>query len=305
MPETLRACHCPPALPATCAALERAGGRAVDLGLEELALFAICFDAALILTTNHGALVEGRGGYAALQRTGTPLRLNPRRPAIRVQGWRALPVLLSPAGADGPAALSVAAGDGRIQHRIQIAGDDLIRAETLPHLAATPTAAPLRPRPDNVFSLVELRQRRATWAQLSMADRIDDILHDGGAARCAYLPLIGAGARRVQPQILPSFIRYLCRQNRSIAVTVPVDGMAQTLLGDALRCGTLGPMILCDTTSGRFALDPAHIASLWVTRHGADAALELYDAHRTCLAILHAPPCPTWASYLEAMPSTL
>lgn len=302
---TAAACGCVQTapLPENVQQLVLQGGVAIDICLEELALFGTSLDNAIIMTSNANAIVQGRGGYAGYQSVGQRLRLNPRRPVMRMADARDMLVMLSPACAEAPAALSVIATDGRIQHRVQVAGADWNRVETLPHSGIR--AAPVVDGPatsSNVIVLHDVRHRRENWATATIGMCLDDVLHDAGRVRLRCLPHVRAGARRVKPQLLYSFISFLCERRVCLAATVFAEGMSQTISGTSRKATTMGRFIICETDSGRFALDPDGVAHAWICRHGAAAHLELYNKSGVCIAVLHAPPSGDWSDYLEAFP---
>lgn len=300
MPDTTAArccaCRCGAIGSATMAELLANGAVALDLGLAELALVGTTFDGAQVLTSNAGALVEGRGGYGPLQRCGDRFRIMPQRASVRVEDWRSLPVLLSPAATE----LSVIAPDGRVQHRIRLTEAERVVAQTLPQ--ATPAPLPPAEMPSNVVSLAAIRARRENWHRMHCGEQIDDLIRDGGVARLGSFPALGQQARRLQAGLLASFLDFLCQRRCGLQVTVPATGMAQSLFGKVHTFDRLGQVLICTTDDGRFALDPAQIAQVWAIRHGTRASVEIYGHDGRCIALLGGTDAP-WEGYVAAFPS--
>ena len=292
-----------------------AGTQALDLGLAELALVGTCFDNAQILTRNAGALIQGRGGYAAFQPCGSRFRANRRRVTIRVNETRAVSVLRSPEmpARRMPATISVVDAAGVVGHRIQLLDDaDRLKAQSLPSSALDPMpeqGVTATRQAANVVSLAGVRQARQRWTGAHLGDHLDDLVLDAGQARLSCLPYLGrARARRVATSILPSFLDFLCHHRAGFSATLPFGGMAQSMSAQALGLRRAGSLLICETDAGLFLVDMALVGQGWVTRlgtAGAEAALELYDHDGRCLLLLHGDPwsnATNWASYLEAMP---
>ncbi|MFV0473085.1 MAG: hypothetical protein ACK5MQ_02420 [Pikeienuella sp.] len=307
-------------MPETADALTDAAGAVVlDLDLGGLALLGATFDDTQIITRNQGALVQGRGGYAAFQTCGARWRLNRRRVNIRVADARTPTILRNEARPEIglPAAISVAGADGRIRHRVQFLSEADWRVARAVEAAAVapPAPAPVAERGadmSNVINLASVRNARRNWAGAELGDHLDDIIVGGGAGRASCLGRLGAAwARRANPGYLPSFLSFLCRRGVRFSASVPAAGMLQTLCGRGCECfGDAEGLMTVLTDRGLFSIDLAQMAQIWVTRHGGDggapgAALELYDAGDRPLAVLHADPWSEidgWNGYLEAMP---
>lgn len=294
------ACLSGTVLPATRAELMAQGAEQLDLGLGEPALLGTCFDEALVLTSNAGALIEAQGGYGPLQRCGDLFRLTERRAGIRVDDWRCLPVLRTAAGDS----IAVIALDGRVQHRIHLAGHDREIARTLPVLVAMdhrPAAQQPEADRSNIVSLAAIRDLRLNWHQRTDGTQVDEIIRNRGCGRLVALPAMGQRARKVRPGLIGGFLDFICRQREPIRATVAVDGMAHSLGGVIETVQHLGPMILCLTSAGRFAMDPHAIAEIWATRHGRRAGLEIYAPNGQSIALLGGAQ-DRWAEFIEAYP---
>ncbi|WP_417264048.1 hypothetical protein [Celeribacter sp.] len=307
-------------MPKTAEALRALDGTVdLDIDLEGLALLGTLFDETQVITRNHAALVQGRGGYAGFQQCGAAWKANKTRINMRVFGTREPLILRNNSQADLrlPAAISVVSADGEICHRVQFFSDmDWLTAQTADiraeARAVPPPCAPAQP--NNVISLATVRRARAQWGAAHLGDHLDDLIIDQGQTRARSLCYIGrAHARRVTHAYLPSFLSFLCRRRVKFSASVPAEGLIQTLCGQGQSCfGDAKGIMTCHTDQGIFSLDLPHVAEAWVTRHSFTAAtrfgaaLELYDREGRALAVLHADPWSegaTWNSYLEAIPS--
>ncbi|WP_460274484.1 hypothetical protein [Celeribacter sp. ULVN23_4] len=307
-------------MPETAEALRALDGTVdLDIDLEGLALLGTLFDETQVITRNHAALVQGRGGYAGFQRCGAAWKANKARINMRVSGTRDPLILRNNSQADLrlPAAISVVGADGEICHRVQFFSEmDWLTAQTADIRAEDRPVTPSRAtaQPNNVISLAAVRHARAKWGASHLGDHLDDLITDQGQTRANSLSYVGrAHARRVAPAYLPSFLSFLCRRRVKFSASVPAEGLIQTLCGQGQSCvGDTKGVMTCQTDQGLFSLDQSHVAEAWVTRHCSTAAtrfgaaLELYDREGRALAVLHADPWSegaTWNSYLEAMPN--
>lgn len=310
-------------LPETLTELvELSGAVPLDLDLSGLMLFGTMLDDAQIVTHNHGALVQARGGYGRFQTCGVPFRPSKRRIPIRVaeDGNHAIMRSASDAEARHPAAISVVGSDGRVGHRIQFLSETDWMAASCIEVAAE--LAELEPPSDdratptepaaNVIELAAIRSARDRWSVADFSDHLDDLLLDRCADRMTNLRYIGkACARRVNPAHLASFLDFLSDRKLAFSASVPAAGLIQTLSGRATAQRSAGSVVLCQTDRGMLSLNLASVASAWVTRPGggdrlASALLELYDEKGRCLALLHANPwseVSNWSHWLEAIPT--
>lgn len=293
----------------------------LDLDLPGLALLGTALDDAQIITHNHGALVQARGGYGRFQSCGEPFRPSERRIPIRVAEGRNHAIMRSDSDADKrhPAAISVVGRDGRVGHRIQFFSEADWLAACCIDVAADQVGAPcdgdMSAEPDcaaNIVRLDTVRYVRDRWSVAGFSDHLDDLLLDRRADRMTNLCYVGtARARRVSPAHLASFLSFLCDRQLPFSATVPAAGLIQTLSGRGEALHSAGSVVLCETSRGMFSLDLARVAYAWVTRVGGtgqnpSAMLELYDDTGRCLVLLHADPwseAANWAAWLEALPT--
>ncbi|MEM6741605.1 MAG: hypothetical protein AAF646_15965 [Pseudomonadota bacterium] len=288
-------------------------GDLVELGhdFEALALAGTQFEDALITTQNAGALIAGRGGYGALQTTGTSLRLSQAERRMDVRFLPTSAINLARATTPASAApTSVMAMDdaGRVRHRIQVTSTmDLLVALSLPRRANCTAAPPLREGVDhNVVPLTAIRNARESWDQVDVAHHLNDFLFDGGVSRSRCLAHIGPNrAWRILPEIVPSFLDFLGRRRIGIARFVLGHGLMQSDVGILSDVRESDRVVVAREKQKSFALDLKEVASVWVTVCRQQWHLEFYDPQRAGVAVICADPSgnlATWRDLLCSLP---
>ncbi|MCV6584207.1 MAG: hypothetical protein OIF47_01595 [Marinibacterium sp.] len=311
-PSPTACCLAGSALPDTLDDLRAVSGFA-ELGhdLETLALIGTQFENALITTRNAGALIAGRGGYAALQRSDAPLRLTraPRRVDLRF--CPATPIRLA-RYADGNGGDGIAAFDhsGRVQHRVQLgapADRQVLCSLGQGAVASSAPAASDTPNHgQNVIPLAAIRRARDIWNTADLGAHLNDLLRSCGRERRACLPHVGVNrAWQILPDVLPSFLTYASDRGIGMARFVPAAGLMQADVGPLETITLVGQLVTARAGAGTFSIDLSAIDSAWVAAIGRFWQIELYDAQGDCLAVLGYDPSQNaghWSDLLCSLP---
>ncbi|MEM7526937.1 MAG: hypothetical protein AAF416_04575 [Pseudomonadota bacterium] len=279
-------------------------------GLEELAMIGTYFDDALITTRNSGALISGRGGYAAVQRARSPWRLSPGRVAIRIAPTSAATLARSDMDRDTrlPGSLVALDPDGAVFHRVQyVSASDRRVAEALeagePEMGTRDDA-----ERGNVVHLAQVRSARACWEAMTSGDHMDALLVDAGRSRRRIMPYLGANrAWRVSAAPLPSFLAYLVERRIGLTRVVLGCGLLQAATGPIGRVAHGDGQLIASSDSGIFAVSSDRIDCIWVVTTRDGWQLELYDAEARALAVLMPDPMANrsqWNEMLCSLPRT-
>lgn len=303
---------CPGAdLPATLHDLRQIT-QVAELGhdLETLALIGTSFEDALFTTRNGGALISGRGGYGPLQTSNMPFRISRGRVTMRLAAGSQLRLARSAALKERALPGSVIAVDhgGHVHHRVQyVSPNDHCVAQALETIPER--SVPLQSPPvisSNVVSLAAIRAARMGWDRADAGIHLNGLLRDGGAERRNSLPHMGRErAWRVIPEVLPSFLAYLCDKHNSFARMVPAAGMLQASAEPIARANQIGSLFMGQGGQSVFSLDCAQICHAWVVASRRYWQLELYDGAGKALAVLADDPhgtAWTWRDLLASLP---
>lgn len=293
-------------LPQTLIAL-REGTNATEIGqdFEELALIGTQFEDALITTHNSAAFISGQGGYGALQRADMPLRLSrsSKRVDVRFNSENFVQLVRTDASATETSSIAVCNHLGQVQHRVQYVTefDQTIAGS----LAAQPyvTAPTQYEKPaENVISLALVRSARDEWRRRDIGYHLNDYLTDGGRNRACVLPYVDSSlAWQILPEVLSSFLMYLCNRRISHARLVCGCGMLQADVSRVETLDTFGAVLLGRSPQKSFSIDMSKIGAAWVTVHKGTWLLELFDDDGFGIAIFAADPMENTKNWNELL----
>lgn len=298
-------------LPRSIEAL-RESAEITELGqeFENLALVGTQFEDALITTQNGTALLATRGGYAAVQRSDMPLRLTraAHRSDIRFAPDHPTRLARSAAESGTPLATVIAFDShGQVQHRVQLATD--YDQGILTALSPAPFSAP-EPHgivmADNVIPLMAVRAARADWDDLDVGHHLNHFLRDRGRDRARCLPHMSRErAWEILPDVLPSFLTYLCNRQIGLSRIVPCEGLMQADLGRFDTVDLLDRVFWAQAGANSFSLDMKAVGAAWVTVLGWVWQIEIFDKTGRGGAILAGDPIEnqqTWRDLLCSLP---
>lgn len=298
----------------------------IGYGFDRLALMGTQFQNALITTQNKGALIIGRGGYGAYQLSSDPWRLYRHRVTLRfcLTDYAHI-VQTSPQSAEAcelkTGHIAVANQAGSIFHRIQYYDPvdhylaQIMAAEQDIGLDMSDTVVPDHYRQDsidcrdgtNVISLDKLLRVKKNWDHMSLETHLSDIMVYQGQMRQKYLPHIGNNhARKIEKDVLGSFLKFLLQHSFALTLMVPSNGMLQCQSSALTRLEKIKYLLILQSEAYQMVIDQAQLSAIWVIRAGRRCWLELYGRDQTIHAVIMADPMANdchWAELLDSLPS--
>lgn len=127
------------------------------------------------------------------------------------------------------------------------------------------------------------------WSTFDWRDG-DQITHLDAMTPERYRVLPFAGARRIDPRVIPPLLAHLAEVGLAFTIAVPGGGCVQLHRGRAAMVEHAGEHVAAVFGAARYAVDPVAVAECWVTQaHGTagrTSTVELYDhSHRWVTAI--------------------
>lgn len=283
----------------------------IGYGFDRLALMGTQFQDALISTQNKGSLIIGRGGYGAYQLSSDPWRLYHKRVTLRFRLSDYAHIVHSPIAQTDKGSIAVANQAGAIFHRIQY-------HDPVDHYLAQMMAADqdiddnmsdnIDDRDvENVISLDKVLRVKKTWDHMSLETHLSDVMMHQGQMRLRYLPHVGQNhARKIQKEVLASFLKFLLHHHLALTLMVPSNGMLQCQSGLLTKLEKIKYLLILQSDAHQMAIDQAQLSSIWVIRSGRRCWLEFYGRDQTIQSLIMADPMANdrhWAALLESLPS--
>ena len=283
------------------------GSIPLDASALDVAAALPLLDLALATTGSDGAVITQSGAYAPVGRTGTAFAVPPGRIALRLDPRRVVGAVL---GEDrgGDPVLELVTGAGRAVHRLRAHSyvDHLILRSLARDHEGSPAALAGALLGD--WTPAPTAER---WSGDDQLSRIDDVLSgDAERRRSGRQPV---EHRHIDLGLLPAVLGHLCSTGIPLGAAVFGEGVAQACAG-ALQAvsaddGRLG--VVLDGAS--LDLDSSALGACLLVRsaaaHGPTSALELYDRHGRCVAMLSqfgivgAETHASWEDVADSLPS--
>lgn len=284
----------------------------LDVDLETLAMVGTQLAEALITTSNNGALISGRGGYARAQPIHADWTVSGARVALRYAPQAPLRFGRSAENASMrlPSSVFALNSAGQIRHRVQVFGAfDRRVVEALPpqsHWPQAPVPAQSEQAKGDVVSLCAVRAARRGWSEAGAGAHLNDLISDGGVIRHQCLPHMGAArAWQIAPGYLESFLNFLAERRISFTRVVPCEGMLQANAGPVDAVRHAGNLCVALAENHLFSYDRSQVDTVWVTACGAHWQIELYSRSGKAIAVLasdYRADEVQWRRFLSCLP---
>lgn len=283
------------------------GSTPIDATALEAAATLPLLEFGLATTGAEGAAIAQSGAYSSVTRTGTAFAVPAGRIALRIDPRRVVGAVIGEDRGGAPV-LDLVTGSGRRVHRLRAhtSVDHLIlRSLTRGHRGSP---AVLAGTLLDDWTPAPSAERFSGDDQLS---RIDDVLTGDAASRRAGRQPVEH--RHIDLRLLPAVLGHLCSTGLPVGAAVFGEGAAQACAGPlqavSAEDGRLG--VVFDDAS--LDLDSSALGACILVRtagvHGPTSALELYDRHGRCVAMLSqfgivgADVHASWEDVADSLPS--
>lgn len=249
-------------------------------------------------TTNPAATMRCTGTYGTASLTGEQIELEPGTIGIRFSPATVDALVAKPADGDNPGSLLLFNRSGEKVHEITAVSDT---DETL--LTAIAEGFPACPFPYQYAQRLvgkttgQVQQQRwrddvqlsSFWSRADQADHLDDILHDGGLARCTSFRRAGkTRASHVDVAHAVGLLSQLVELRLAVTVILTTEGAAQLVSGRIESVVEHNGVLTLRIGAAELRCERDKVAEAWLTRtnpHTGNSAVEFYD--RTGRALFH------------------